>query len=358
VVLFIWQQGSLGKVNRLIQLENISKVYYQDKRKIEAVKNVTLHVKKGEIFGVIGYSGAGKSTLIRCINFLEKPTTGTVRVNGVDLASLNEPQLRAVRRRIGMIFQNFNLLSSSTVYENVAAPLRLVKTPKQEIDKKVRELLELVGLKDKETFFPSQLSGGQKQRVAIARALASDPEILLCDEATSALDPQTTDSILDLLLEINRKYNLTIVLITHEMHVIKKICDRVAVMENGEIVEQGRVLDIFSNPQKPITKNFIKTIFDVNLPDSLLKKIQDEKKPGKILRISFIGENAAEPILADLATSFTLRPNILYGNITQIKETTFGCLIIQVTGEASAIAAGIEYLAGQGLQIEVIEHAG
>ncbi|MET3292954.1 UNVERIFIED_CONTAM: D-methionine transport system ATP-binding protein [Brevibacillus sp. OAP136] len=341
----------------MIQLEAISKVFYQNKRQITAVKEATLHIEKGEIFGIIGFSGAGKSTLIRCINFLEKPTSGKVLIGGVDLGSLNEGQLRGVRRKIGMIFQNFNLLSSATVFENVAAPLRLVHAPKQELTKKVRELLELVGLKEKETMYPSQLSGGQKQRVAIARALASDPEILLCDEATSALDPQTTESILDLLLEINRKYNITIALITHEMHVIKKICDRVAVMENGEVVEQGKVLDVFSNPQKPITKNFIKSIFDVNLPQHLVNKIQEEQVPGKILRISFIGDNAAEPILADLATKFTLRPNILYGNITQIKDTTFGCLIIRVTGEAEAIQAGIDYLAGERLQIEVIEHA-
>ncbi|MGE5701234.1 MAG: methionine ABC transporter ATP-binding protein [Clostridia bacterium] len=342
----------------MIQLENVSKVYHQENRKIEAVKNASLHVKKGEIFGVIGFSGAGKSTLIRCINFLERPTSGSVRINGVDLAGLNESELRGVRRRIGMIFQNFNLLSSSTVFENVAAPMRLVKAPQQEITKKVRELLELVGLKEKEAFYPSQLSGGQKQRVAIARALASDPEILLCDEATSALDPQTTESILDLLLEINRKYNLTIALITHEMHVIKKICDRVAVMENGEVVEQGRVLDIFSNPQKPITKNFIKSIFDVNLPESTLQKIREEGTPGKLLRISFIGDNAAEPILADLVTTYSLRPNILYGNITQIKDTTFGTLIIRVTGDDASIEAGIDYLAKHELKIEVIEHAG
>ncbi|WP_256758468.1 methionine ABC transporter ATP-binding protein [Cohnella sp. WQ 127256] len=342
----------------MIQLDHISKVFYQDKRKIEAVKNATLQVKKGEIFGIIGYSGAGKSTLIRCINFLEKPTHGVVRINGVDLASLKEAELRATRRRIGMIFQSFNLLSSNTVFDNVATPLYLVNAPKKEIAKKVRELLELVGLQDKETFYPSQLSGGQKQRVAIARALASDPEILLCDEATSALDPQTTDSILDLLLEINRKYKITIALITHEMHVIKKICDRVAVMEQGEVVEQGKVLDIFSNPQMPITKNFIKSIFDVNLPEHLWNKIQDEDYPGKILRISFVGDHAGEPILADLATKYNLRPNILYGNITQVKDTTFGCLIIRVSGEVSSIDAGIQDLMTQQLQIEVIEHAG
>jgi len=342
----------------MIRLENVTKVFVQDKHKIEAVKNVSLHVKQGEIFGVIGFSGAGKSTLIRCINFLERPTEGTVRINGVDLAGLNEGQLRETRRKIGMIFQNFNLLSSCTVFDNVAAPLRLVNTPKSKIKRKVGELLEIVGLKEKESVYPSQLSGGQKQRVAIARALASEPEILLCDEATSALDPQTTESILELLLEINRKYHITIVLITHEMHVIKKICDRVAVMENGEVVEQGKVLDVFSNPKRTITKNFIKAIFDVNVPESLLKKIREQDNPGKLLRISFVGEHAAEPIWADLAARFALRPNILYGNITQIKDTTFGVLIVQVIGEPSDIQAGMDYLRKRELQIEVIGDAG
>lgn len=339
----------------MIQLENVSKVYHQSKQKIEAVKNVSLQVAKGEIFGVIGFSGAGKSTLIRCINFLEKPTQGTVSINGVNLGGLKERELRAVRRKIGMIFQNFNLLSSETVFENVAAPLRLFKTPKQEVKRKVRELLALVGLEDKESNYPAQLSGGQKQRVAIARALASDPEILLCDEATSALDPQTTDSILDLLLEINRNYNITIVLITHEMHVIKKICDRVAVMEKGEIVEQGRVLDVFSNPIKPITKNFIKNIFDVHLPESLLQKIRTDGAAGKLLQISFIGDQTGEPILADLSTRFSIRPAILYGNITQIKDTIFGTLTIRVTGDADSIESCTRYLQEQGLRVEVID---
>ncbi|GAB2718541.1 methionine ABC transporter ATP-binding protein [Paenibacillus thermoaerophilus] len=342
----------------MIRLENVTKVFVQDKQKVEAVKNVSLHVRKGEIFGIIGFSGAGKSTLIRCINYLERPTEGTVRINGVDLAGLNEAQLRETRRKIGMIFQNFNLLSSATVFDNVAAPLRLVRTPVSEIEKKVGELLEIVGLKEKESAYPSQLSGGQKQRVAIARALASEPEILLCDEATSALDPQTTESILELLLEINRKYRITIVLITHEMHVIKKICDRVAVMENGEVVEQGNVIDVFSKPKQPITRNFIKTIFDENLPESLLKKINEQDNPATLLRISFVGEHAAEPIWAELATRFKLRPNILYGNITQIKDTTLGILIVRVVGEPSDIEAGMNYLKTQELQIEVMNHAG
>jgi D-methionine transport system ATP-binding protein len=342
----------------MIRLENVTKVFRQGKQQVEAVRNVSLHVREGEIFGIIGFSGAGKSTLIRCINFLERPTGGTVRIGGVDLAGLKESELRKARRKIGMIFQNFNLLSSNTVFDNAAAPLRLAGVPKKERERKVRELLTLVGLQDKESAYPAQLSGGQKQRVAIARALASDPEILLCDEATSALDPQTTESILELLLKINRKYRITIVLITHEMHVIRKICDRVAVMEKGEIVEQGDVLDIFSNPRQPVTRNFIRTVFDTTLPDSLRQKLRKSERPGTLLRITYIGEHAAEPIWAELAGRYGLQPNILYGNITQLKDTTFGTLVVRVTGEREAIQAGMDYLAERELEIEVIELAG
>ncbi|MFE5322559.1 methionine ABC transporter ATP-binding protein [Paenibacillus sp. NPDC056579] len=340
----------------MIQIEHVYKTYEQEGRKVEAVKDANLHVQKGEIFGVIGYSGAGKSSLIRCINFLERPTSGSIRIKGVDLATLNDPALRAARRNIGMIFQNFNLLTSSTVYQNVAAPLQLAKAPKAQIDSKVMSLLELVGLKDKAQAYPSQLSGGQKQRVAIARALANDPEILLCDEATSALDPQTTDSILDLLLDINRKYNITIVLITHEMHVIKKICDRVAVMENGIIVEQGTVLDLFSNPQTATTKNFIKNVFDADLPPVLQSKFKEEQAPGHIIRVYFIGDSVTEPVIAELTERFSLKPSILYGNITQIKDTIFGGLLLKILGEPEAIHEGIAFLQSQGLKVEVLDY--
>lgn len=340
----------------MILIDNVSKTYIQDRRRVEAVKNASLHIAKGEIFGVIGYSGAGKSSLLRCINFLEKPTSGTIKVGGIDLASLNDRQLRTVRRKIGMIFQGFNLLASSNVFQNVAAPLQLAGVPKKEIQQRVKELLDLVGLQDKAKAYPSQLSGGQKQRVAIARALANDPEILLCDEATSALDPQTTDSILELLLDINRKYNITIVLITHEMHVIKKICDRVAVMENGVIVEQGTVLELFSNPKTQTTRNFIKSVFDTDLPEALLRKFKERRSPGQVLRVSFIGDSVTEPVIADLTARFTLKPSILYGNITQVKETVFGSLLLQILGDAHTIEQGILYLKEQGLNVEVIEH--
>ncbi|RXT15208.1 methionine ABC transporter ATP-binding protein [Ammoniphilus sp. CFH 90114] len=339
----------------MIVIKNLYKTYEQNGRNVEAVKNVSLEIKKGEIFGVIGFSGAGKSSLIRCVNLLETPSSGSVMVNGVEMTNLSERNLREARRKIGMIFQHFNLLSSSTVFENIAAPLELANTPKHIIEKKVNELLGLVGLSDKGASYPSQLSGGQKQRVAIARALANDPEILLCDEATSALDPQTTDSILDLLLDINKKFQITIMLITHEMHVIKKICDHVAVMENGQVVEQGSVLEIFSQPKTQTTKNFIKNVFDINLPQNLQLKFKNERANGEIIRVSFVGETTTEPVFAELATRFPLRPNILFGNITQIKETTFGSLILKLTGEASVIQQGMEYLQSEGLSVEVLQ---
>ena len=237
----------------MIDLSHIEKIYDSPSGPVKAIKDISLHINKGEIYGIIGLSGAGKSTLVRCINLLERPTSGVVTVDGQDITAMSESQLRQARKSIGMIFQHFNLLSSATVYDNVAFPLRLVNAPKEKIHKKVMELLELVGLANKADQYPSQLSGGQKQRVGIARALASEPKILLCDEATSALDPQTTKAILQLIKDINAKLKLTVVVITHEMQVIKDICDKVAVIDKGVIAEKGRVLDVFTNPQQPIT---------------------------------------------------------------------------------------------------------
>ncbi|BAU28701.1 D-methionine transport system ATP-binding protein [Aneurinibacillus soli] len=339
----------------MISIRNVVKTYGSGDTAVHAIKNATIEIEKGEIFGVIGFSGAGKSSLIRCVNLLERPTSGSVVINGTDLTKLSQDQLRQARRKIGMIFQHFNLLSSSTVFENVAAPLRLNKTPKEVIRKKVTELLELVGLAHRAQAYPSQLSGGQKQRVAIARALANDPEILLCDEATSALDPQTTESILDLLLDINKKYNLTIMLITHEMHVVKKICDRVAVMEEGGVVETGTVLDIFSRPQQMTTKNFIRSIFDDQLPEGLLDRVHHV--PGsRLVRLTFIGESTGHPVLAELTEKFQLKPNILFGHITQIKDTPFGYLVIAINGDSTVLDKAVDYVKQQGIGAEVIEH--
>ena len=304
----------------MIQLSHIEKTYDSPSGPVKALKGIDLTIERGEIFGIIGLSGAGKSTLIRCINMLERPTAGKVIVDGQDMTVMSEKELRKARKNIGMIFQHFNLLSSATVYDNIAFPLRLSHTPEAEIKKKVLPLLELVGLADKAHQYPSQLSGGQKQRVGIARALASEPKVLLCDEATSALDPQTTRSILELIQDINRKLSLTVVVITHEMQVIKDICDKVAVIENGVIAEQGTVLEVFTNPQKPITKDFISVLLSNELP------------------AAFRGGEVSK----------------LFGNLDQIKSTPFGRMIIGITGPEAKIQEAIQYLRQQDLKEEVI----
>jgi D-methionine transport system ATP-binding protein len=338
----------------MIIMENISKIFSRGDKKIEALRGANITVSKGEIFGIIGYSGAGKSTLLRCINMLERPTDGSVKINGVEMTSLNETQLQHARRKIGMIFQHFNLLSSSTVFMNVAAPLRLIHTPREQVKQRVGELLSLVGLSEQANAYPSQLSGGQKQRVGIARALANDPEILLCDEATSALDPETTDSILELLLDINRQLNLTIVLVTHEMHVIRKICDRVAIMEEGSIIEQGYVVDLFAKPQTQTAKKFIDTIIDTHLPASILDAVKKQNLSGQLVRVRFVGEAGTTPALSEAAVRFQIQTNILYGNIIEVKNKICGSLIVHFAGRTDRIAKALDYLTDSGLQTEVV----
>ena len=341
----------------MIDLSHIEKIYDSPSGPVRAIKDISLHINRGEIYGIIGLSGAGKSTLVRCINLLERPTSGRVTVDGQDITAMNESQLRHARKSIGMIFQHFNLLSSATVYENVAFPLRLVNTPKEKIDKKVTELLELVGLADKANQYPSQLSGGQKQRVGIARALASEPKILLCDEATSALDPQTTKAILQLIRDINAKLKLTVVVITHEMQVIKDICDKVAVIDKGVIAEKGKVLDVFTNPQQPITKEFISVLLSNDLPVGFREReVHQEQFSGSILliRITFIGESANEPVISRLIKNFDLNVGILFGSLDDIKGVPFGRLIISLDGRQLEIQEALEYVQKQNLKVEVI----
>ncbi|MEN6565440.1 MAG: methionine ABC transporter ATP-binding protein [Veillonellales bacterium] len=341
----------------MIKLKEIKKVYSGSNGQVNALNGVTLNINQGEIFGVIGKSGAGKSTLIRCINMLECPTAGKVFVDGQDLTAMPERELREARKKIGMIFQHFNLLSSRTVYENIAFPLELAKRRKGEIDREVMHLLELVELTDKRDQYPAQLSGGQKQRVGIARALANQPKVLLCDEATSALDPQTTKAILKLLKDINLKLKLTIVMITHEMQVIKEICDHVAVIENGRIIEQGPVLDIFTKPQAATTRDFISGIINHDLP-AVLADIDFSPVPFAgstlVLRLSFIGHSAEEPVIANMIRHFNVDASILYGNIDNIQSTPFGTLVIELAGEQTNIQNALEYLKSRELGIEVI----
>jgi len=345
----------------MIELSHIEKTYNGPDGPVPALKGIDLTVENGEIYGIIGLSGAGKSTLIRCINLLERPTKGQVVVDGKDLTVMNAQELRAARQNIGMIFQHFNLLTSATVYDNIAFPLRLADTPEEKIRAKVEPLLTLVGLSDKAHQYPSQLSGGQKQRVGIARALANDPKVLLSDEATSALDPQTTKAILELMRDINQKLGITIVIITHEMQVIKDICDKVAVIEDGVITERGPVLDVFTNPQRPLTKEFISAVMSSELPAALQgKPIAKDPVSGAPLLVwlTFIGDSADEPVIAALIRRFPIDVSILYGNIDHIKDTPYGRLLIGLSGAQNSIDEALTYLSQRDLRIEVIGYVG
>lgn len=323
-------------------------------QKVVAVNDVTLHVEKGEIFGVVGYSGAGKSTLVRTINQLQKTTSGTVTVNGEDIQSLSEKALREKRKKIGMIFQHFNLMRSLTVAQNVAFPLRKSGLSKTEINQKVDELIDLVGLSERKDAYPSQLSGGQKQRVSIARALANDPNVLLCDEATSALDPKTTAQILELLKSVNERLGITIVIITHEMNVIKQICDRVAIMENGHVVEQGTVLQIFAESKEPLTRDFIASAnpAEKGIEDVLHSpEIYGLHEGQPVYRLEFVGNTSGEPLVAQLLEHYHVYTSILFGNVEVIQHTPVGTLLVTLDGDAEHIKAALEYIKSKDIHL-------
>lgn len=345
----------------MILINNISKTFEVSKKKIEAVQDVSLTINDGEIFGIIGFSGAGKSTLVRCINLLERPTSGTVEIDSRELTSLSTKELRLVRKKIGMIFQHFNLMPSRTIFGNVAYPLRKSGLSKKEIREKVRELLQFVDISEKENAYPSQLSGGQKQRVAIARALANDPKILLCDEATSALDPQTTKSILQLLKRLNEKLGITVIIITHEMTVVKEICSRVAVMDRGRIVEEGEVFTIFTNPQQQITREFIKTTSNLQKIDALIKANSQvvTLNPGEIIvRLSYVQRNASEPLISTVSQKFDVHLNIIFADIEIVQGAPIGGTVAIINGERDKITKAIEYLIEKHVGVEVIKDAG
>ncbi|MBV1818131.1 methionine ABC transporter ATP-binding protein [Anaerosalibacter bizertensis] len=334
----------------MIKVEGLSKTYKNNNKEIYALKNINIEIKKGEIFGIIGLSGAGKSTLIRCLNRLEEPTNGKIFIDGKEITNLNNTDLRETRKDIGMIFQHFNLLSSKNVYQNIAFPLELEGLKKDEIDKRINTLLEYVDLEDKKFAYPSQLSGGQKQRVAIARSLANNPKILLSDEGTSALDPKTTKSILELLNKIRKEFGLTIVLITHQMEVIKDICDRVAIIEDGEIIELNTVEEIFANPKTKTATEFISTL-KINTQE----EINYQRKSGsKILRLSFVGENAKKPIVSKMVKQFDIDVNILSGNINELISTSIGNLVLEISGEDNQIEKAIDWLRKENIRLEVI----
>lgn len=345
----------------MIKIKNLYKTYVSKGEIIEAVKDVTLNIEKGDIYGIIGFSGAGKSTLVRCINLLEKPTRGEVIVGGKNLISLSGKELRDERKNMGMIFQHFNLMKSRTIFENIAYPLKGSGLSKSEIKNKVIDLLKLVELEDKSESYPSQLSGGQKQRVGIARALANNPKVLLCDEATSALDPQTTKSILKLLKEVNKKFGITIVIITHEMQVVKEVCTRVAIMENGQVIEEGNIFKVFSEPKGEVTKKFIEStsvlsnIFDLIKDNSSVVILQENEK---ILKLKYLENSTTEPIISIISREFNVDANIIFGNVEIIQDSPLGGLVLIIKGEENQIHNVISYLEKNNVEVEVIKDGG
>lgn len=338
----------------MISIKNLGKVFPSKQDQLIAVDHVDLEIIEGEIFGVIGYSGAGKSTLIRMLNGLELPTEGTVTVAGHVISKIKGSELRKARQKISMIFQHFNLLWSRTVSENIAFPLEIAGVKGHTRIKRVNELIKLVGLEGRENAYPAQLSGGQKQRVGIARALANNPKVLLCDEATSALDPQTTDSILDLLVDINKRLGLTIVLITHEMHVIRKICHRVAVMEEGRIVELGSVLEVFENPKQPITKRFVQQVTEPEDTKETTEHLLERYHSGQVVQLTFIGEAAEQPLITNLIRENDVTVNILQGKISQTQSGSYGTLFIHIEGGDEEVKKAVDFIRSQQVGVEVV----
>lgn len=340
----------------MIELRNITKNFTHKGKQITALSGVSLHVPKGKIFGVIGSSGAGKSTLIRCVNLLEKPSSGEVFIDGCNLLQLSNSKLAVERRNIGMIFQHFNLMSSRTVFKNIAFPLELAHTSEEEIKTRVSELLALVGLQDKANDYPASLSGGQKQRVAIARTLATNPKILLCDEATSALDPATTESILALLKDINKRLHITILLITHEMNVVKSICDQVAVISHGKLIEQGAVSEIFSHPKTETTREFIASSLKVNIPEEYLEKLSLIPAPFKkpLIKLEFTGQSTEDPVISEVSRLFGVNNNILYAQIEYAGSVKFGAMVIEVSATDEAHLQALDYYQSKNIRTEVL----
>lgn len=332
----------------MVSIENVTVEFKSKERSFNAVNNISLKIQEGEIFGIVGTSGAGKSTLLRTINLLQKPTSGKVLIDALDITHFTGHDLRKVRQTIGMIFQHFNLIHTKTVFDNIAFPMVIAGASKEAIEQRVPELLALVGLSDKRTVYPSKLSGGQKQRVGIARALANNPRILLCDEPTSALDLETTNAILDLLKDINKKLGITTILITHEMDVIKKICTKVAVMDNGNVVETGNVYDVFSFPQHPFTQKLVAHTLNLELPSRIFKDVK-----GSLIKVVYNGDRAEEPVLSNAIRAFGVNINVLHGKIEYIDDKPLGVLILNIDTDTAHIEPIIDYLKERTASVEV-----
>lgn len=345
-------------MENIIELKNIYKTFSDNGKTFNAVEDATVSIKKGEIYGIIGFSGAGKSTLVRTINLLGRPTSGTVTVRGKDMLQLSPKELRQERKTIGMIFQHFNLMKSRTVFDNVAFPLKRSGLSKNQISEEVHQLLNLVEISEKENHFPSQLSGGQKQRVAIARALANNPDILLCDEATSALDPTTTRSILKLLKKLNQQLGLTIVIITHQMEVIKEICEKVAVMENGKIVEQGEVFNIFANPQNEVTKRFIRATSNLTKIEELIAEDSPvvHLEPGeKLVRFSYIQKDVSEPLISATSRLYDITMNIIFAEIYFVQNAPIGGTVAILSGQKESIERALQHIREEKVGVEILK---
>lgn len=338
----------------IISFENLSKRYEKKGQTFVALDNVTFKVNKGDVYGLIGFSGAGKSTLLRMVNALETPTEGKVFVKGVDLTSLKEGKLREVRKDIGMIFQEFNLLETKTVFDNIAIPLVLRHESKQKIKSRVEELLKFVGLEDKAKALPGELSGGQKQRVGIARALATEPEILLCDEATSALDPDTTESILNLLARVNKELNVTILFVTHTIRVVQKLCNKVAILEHGKLVENGSVIDIFSKPKSTIAKRFVETVIPSKIPESIVAELKKYEANYKVIRIFFHAEHATDDVIWQINAKLGVHTNVMFASVTELQGRVLSIITLQLTGNEEDFKKVEDYINSQGIAFEEV----
>lgn len=338
----------------IISFENLSKRYEKKGQIFVALDNVTFKVNKGDVYGLIGFSGAGKSTLLRMVNALETPTEGKVFVKGVDLTSLKESKLREIRKDIGMIFQEFNLLETKTVFDNIAIPLVLRHDNKQKIKARVEELLKFVGLEDKAKALPGELSGGQKQRVGIARALATEPEILLCDEATSALDPDTTESILNLLARVNKELNVTILFVTHTIRVVQKLCNKVAILEHGKLVENGSVIDIFSKPKSTIAKRFVETVIPSKIPESIVAELKKYEANYKVIRIFFHAEHATDDVIWQINTKLGVHTNVMFASVTELQGRVLSIISLQLTGNEEDFKKVEDYINSHGIAFEEV----
>ena len=338
----------------IISFENLSKRYEKKGQTFVALDNVTFKVNKGDVYGLIGFSGAGKSTLLRMVNALETPTEGKVFVKGVDLTSLKESKLREIRKDIGMIFQEFNLLETKTVFDNIAIPLVLRHENKQKIKARVEELLKFVGLEDKAKALPGELSGGQKQRVGIARALATEPEILLCDEATSALDPDTTESILNLLARVNKELNVTILFVTHTIRVVQKLCNRVAILEHGKLVENGSVIDIFSKPKSTIAKRFVETVIPSKIPESIVAELKKYEANYKVIRIFFHAEHATDDVIWQINAKLGVHTNVMFASVTELQGRVLSIITLQLTGNEGDFKKVEDYINSHGIAFEEV----